>query len=126
MNKESVRAEKRKRQEKLDEVTEALETSEYSAVIAPFRDNEHFRYVGHALNQLRRIESQVISDLMEVNNGVEDDDIEECVVGHLLQLTEAIHRMIRILKVSHDLAWKALDEIDGVSSQESSLAPSPQ
>jgi hypothetical protein len=119
MNTESKRAARRERQKKLDEVTEALQASEYSAVIAPFRDNADFQFVGHALIQLRRLESHVISDLMDLDDGVEDDDIQECVVNHLRQWTETIGTMVRILEASRDRAWKVLDEIDGASAEES-------
>jgi hypothetical protein len=119
MNTESKRAARRERQKKLDEVTEALQASEYSAVIAPFRDNADFQFVGHALIQLRRLESHVISDLMDLDDGVEDDDIQGCVVEHLVQWTETIGTMVRILEASRDRAWEELDKIDGASAEES-------
>jgi hypothetical protein len=121
MNTKSKREAQRERLKKLDAVTEAWQASEYSAVIAPFRDNkEHFQFIGHALIQLRRLESDVISDLMEIDDGVEDDDIQSCVVEHLVQWTETIDRMVRILEASRDRAWEVLNEIDGVSAEESS------
>jgi hypothetical protein len=119
MNTKSTRAAQRERLKKLDEVTEALHASEYSAVIAPFRDNEHLQFVGHALVQLRRLESHVISDLMDLDDGVEDDDIQACIVGHLSRWTETIGIMVRILVASRDRAWEVLDEIDGVSAEKS-------
>jgi hypothetical protein len=120
MNKASTRAAQRERLKKLDGVMEAWQASEYSAVIAPFRDNGDFQFVGHALVQLRRLENHVISDLMDLDDEIEDDDIQGCVVEHLVQWTETIGTMVRILEASRDRAWEELDNIDGVSAQESS------
>ncbi len=120
MNTESTRASQRERLKKLDGVMEAWQASEYSAVIAPFRDNKDFQFVGHALIQLRHLENEVIADLMRLDDEVEEDDIQSCVVEHLAQWTEHIGAMIRILEAARDRAWEELDKIEDVSSQESS------
>jgi hypothetical protein len=120
MNKASTSATQRERLKKLDGVTEAWQASEYSAVIAPFRDSQDFRFVGHALIQLRRMEDNVISDLMDLDDAIDDDDIQGCVVQHLLQWTETVGAMVTILEGSRERAWKELNEIDGVKGKESS------
>jgi hypothetical protein len=116
MNSKSTRVTQKERLKKRDEVTEALQESEYWAVIAVFLDNEHLQFVSNMLVGLRHLGSDVISDLMNLDDAVEDDDIQASIVSHLSQWTETIGTMVRILEVSRDRAWKVLDEIDGVGS----------
>lgn len=100
---------------KSNHVMEAWETSEFSAVIGPFRENEqHLRFVGNAAVWLQRLESDIISDLMKLDD-VEDDDVQACVLEHLSWWTETIGTMVRILEATRDRAWKLMDEADGTA-----------
>lgn len=115
MKEKSTRTARRDRTKKSNHVIEAWEASEFSAVIGPFRENEqHLRFVGSAVAGLQRLESDIISDLMNLDY-VEDDDVQGCVLEHLSQWTETIGIMVRILEATRDRAWELMDEADGTA-----------
>lgn len=113
MKEKSTRKSRRDRIKKSNHVMEVWEASEFSEVIGPFRANEqHLRFVGDAVVRLQRLESDIVSDLMDLDH-VEDDDVQGCVVDHLSQWTETIGIMVRILESTRDRAWELMDEADG-------------
>ena len=115
MKKKSTRKAARDRIKNSNHVMEVWETSEFSAVIGPFRANEqHLRFVGDAVVRLQRLESDIISDLMGLEH-VEDDNVQGCVLEHLSQWTETIGIMVRILETTRDRAWELMDEADGTA-----------
>lgn len=73
------------------------------------------------LIQLQRLEEFVISDLMKADEDDIEDEIDGCVVGHLMKWSEIIGHMVRILEASRDRAWSILTEIDNSSAEKAEL-----
>jgi hypothetical protein len=95
-------------------VRRAWEQSGYEAVIKHFRDNKNLEFIGSMVIALRHVESQIINDLMELDEEVVDEEIGSCVLGHLAQWTEHLGVMAKMLKESSDRAWEELEKIDPV------------
>jgi hypothetical protein len=112
-------AAREERVKKSIEVRRAWQRSGYEAVIKHFRDNKDLEFVNAAAVAMRRLESSVISDLMELDDEVTQDDIGSCVLTHLLKWSECIGIMARMLKNSSDRAWEELDKVKALNQESS-------
>jgi hypothetical protein len=112
-----TQAARKERFKKSVKVRRAWEQSGYEAVIKHFRDNKDLEFIGFAVIALRRVESQIIEDLMELDEEVLDEEIGSCVLKHLAEWTEHLGIMAKMLKESSDRAWEELEKIDSFNQE---------
>jgi hypothetical protein len=121
INVELTQVEQKERSKKLVKVKRAWRESRYGAVIKHFRDNKDLEFVGNMVFALRRLETTIIEELLDLDGEVTDDGIRSCVLENVARWSEHLGIMARKLTVSGDRAWEEFDKIDS-SNQEIDLS----